>query len=101
MIVAVKNGVDLLKRPWLNVLVLVSYLEQLSGILHHLDRRSAKLARSNFNVGRVKPVGLSDLTEVVGLGLAAFGDDEDAVITCPSRQLTFKLLALTESARVC
>ena len=94
MIVAVKNSVHLLECARLDVLVLVAELEQFPGVLHHLDGRGAELAGTHLDIGRVQPVGLPNLAEIVGFGLAAFRDDQDAVIAVTPRQFAFELLTL-------
>lgn len=57
-------------------------LLQWVGVLHHLNRCSAQFAGANFHVGSVQAIGCTDLAKVIWLGLAAFGNDQDAVVTC-------------------
>lgn len=48
----------------------------------------------HLDVGRVQSVGRPDFPEVVGLGLAAFGDDKDALVAGATALLALQLLAL-------
>lgn len=80
VIVAVEDGVNLFKGPWLNLSVPVAFFEQFFGVLHHLERRGAHFARLHFDVGGVQAICGANFSEIVGLGFAAFGDDQEAVM---------------------
>ena len=54
----------------------------------------------HLDVGRVQSEGRPDFPEVVGLGLAAFGDDQDAVVAGATALLALQLLALPLLGRV-
>ena len=80
VLVAVKDGIHLLKSTRLDALVFVAKLKKLFGVLHHLHRVGAQSAGVYLDAGGVQPVGLPDFAQVVGLGLAAFANDQDAVV---------------------
>ena len=64
------------------------------GVLHHLNWCRAKFTGAHLYIGGVQTVSGANFAEVVGLGLAAFRNDQDSVVTGPPAQFAFELLLL-------
>ena len=94
VVIPVEYGEDLLEGPGLDVLVAISVLKQFPRVSDDLNRGRAEVAWLDLDVGRMKTELPADFVEVVGLGLAPFGDDEDAVVAGSPTKLAFKLLPL-------
>lgn len=77
MVVAVEDGIDLLEGTRLDMLVPVALLEQFPGIFDYLDRGGPQFAGLDLDVGSVQTMGCADFPEVIGLRLAALGNDQD------------------------